>query len=147
MALWVRVRRRFTPRCTPRLVIPTGILRIPVFSSPVALFSQEPRFLFLGNFLGTPSGILSVPGLLYQAYVHRNSPAIPSKTTFLQKIPQENTGKKILRNPVRNAILGPKKKFLKIGITNLGVRFGSIEEDNFWPPSRGGTGRIAVSPQ
>jgi hypothetical protein len=55
------------------LVIPTGILRIPVFSSPVALFSQESRFLFLRNFLGTPSGILPVPGLLYQAYVHRNS--------------------------------------------------------------------------
>ena len=47
----------------PRLVIPAGILRIPVFSSPVALFSQESRFLFLRNFLGTPSGILSVPGL------------------------------------------------------------------------------------
>ena len=46
-----------------RLVIPAGILRIPVFSSPVALFSQESRFLFLRNFLGTPSGILSVPGL------------------------------------------------------------------------------------
>jgi hypothetical protein len=47
----------------PRLVIPAGILRIPVFSSPVALFSQESQFLFLRNFLGTPSGILSVPGL------------------------------------------------------------------------------------
>jgi hypothetical protein len=46
-----------------RLVIPVGILRIPVFSSPVALFSQESRFLFLRNFLGTPSGILSVLGL------------------------------------------------------------------------------------
>jgi hypothetical protein len=57
----------------PRLVIPTGILRIPVFSSPVALFLQESRFLFFGNYLGTLSGILSVPGLLYQAYVHRNS--------------------------------------------------------------------------
>jgi hypothetical protein len=29
--------------------------------------------------------------------------------------------KKILRNPVRNAFLGPKNKFLKIGITNLAV--------------------------
>jgi hypothetical protein len=27
--------------------------------------------------------------------------------------------KKILRNPVRNAFLGPKNKFLKTGITNL----------------------------
>ena len=60
-------------RLVARLVIPTGILRIPVFSSPVALFSQESRFLFLRNFLGTPSGILSVPGLLHQAYIHRNS--------------------------------------------------------------------------
>ncbi len=56
----------YHPRNMPsnaRLVIPAGILRIPVFSSPVALFSQESRFLFLRNFLGTPSGILSVPGL------------------------------------------------------------------------------------
>jgi hypothetical protein len=82
LTLWAR----------PRLVIPAGILRIPVFSSHVALFSQESRFLFLRNFLGTPSGILSVPGLLYQAYVRRNSCDL-SKTTFLQKIPQENTGK------------------------------------------------------
>ena len=44
----------------PRLVIPAGILRIPVFSVPVALFSQESRFLFRRNFFGTPSGILSV---------------------------------------------------------------------------------------
>jgi hypothetical protein len=43
-----------------------------------------------------------------------------SKTNFLRKIPQENTEeKKILRNPVRNAFLGPKNKFLKRGITNL----------------------------
>ena len=55
-----------------RLVIPAGILRIPVFSSPVALFSQESRFLFLMYFLGTPSGILSVQSCLYQAYVRRN---------------------------------------------------------------------------
>jgi hypothetical protein len=74
------------------LVIPAGILRIPVFSSPVALFSQESRFLFLRNVLGTPSGILSVQSCLYQAYVLRNSCNL-SKTTFLQKIPQENTGK------------------------------------------------------
>jgi hypothetical protein len=34
-----------------------------------------------------------------------------SKTTFLRKITQENTGKKkFLGNPVRNAFLGPKKK-------------------------------------
>jgi hypothetical protein len=54
------------------LVIPTGILRIPVFLS-CGTFSQESRFLFLRNFLGTSLGILSVPGLLYQAYIHRNS--------------------------------------------------------------------------
>jgi hypothetical protein len=29
--------------------------------------------------------------------------------------------KKILRNPVRNAFLDPKNKFLKTGITNLGL--------------------------
>ena len=33
-----------------RLVIPAGILRIPVFSSPEALVSQDSRFLFLRNF-------------------------------------------------------------------------------------------------
>jgi hypothetical protein len=43
-----------------RLPIPAGILRIPVFSVPVALFSQESRFLFRRNFFGTPSEILSV---------------------------------------------------------------------------------------
>jgi len=37
------------------LVIPAGILRIPVFSAPVALFSQESQFLFLRNFFGAPS--------------------------------------------------------------------------------------------
>jgi hypothetical protein len=46
-----------------RLVIPAGILGIPVFSVPVALFSQESRFLFCRNFFGTPSRILSVWGL------------------------------------------------------------------------------------
>ena len=46
-----------------RLVIPAGILRIPVFSVPVALFSQESRFLYRRNFFGAPSGILSVWGL------------------------------------------------------------------------------------
>ncbi len=49
--------------CASRLVIPAGILRIPVFSAPVALFSKESRFLFRWNFFGTPSGILSVWGL------------------------------------------------------------------------------------
>ena len=44
----------------PRLHFPAGILRIPVFSIPVALFSQESRFLFRRNFFGTPSEILSV---------------------------------------------------------------------------------------
>ena len=33
----------------PRLHIPAGILRIPVFSVPVALFPQESRFLFRRN--------------------------------------------------------------------------------------------------
>jgi hypothetical protein len=36
-----------------RLVIPAGILRIPVFSIPVHFFSQESRFLFRRNFFGT----------------------------------------------------------------------------------------------
>jgi hypothetical protein len=46
-----------------------------------------------------------------------------SKTMFLRKNPQENTGKKkVLRNPIRNAFLGPKNKFLKRGITNLAVK-------------------------
>ena len=49
--------------CQARLVIPAGILRIPVFSVPVALFSQESRFLFRRNFFGTPPGNLSVWGL------------------------------------------------------------------------------------
>ncbi len=47
----------------PRLNIPAGILRIPVFSVPVALFSQESLFLFRRNFFGTSSGNLSVWGL------------------------------------------------------------------------------------
>jgi hypothetical protein len=59
---------------------------------------------------------------LCSAQDENQSPAIPSKTTFLQKNPRENTGKKIVRNPVRNAILGSKNKFLKIGLTNLGVQ-------------------------
>ncbi len=33
----------------PRLVIPAGILRIPVFFVPVEFFSQESRFLFRCN--------------------------------------------------------------------------------------------------
>ena len=48
---------------SPRLPIPAVILRIPVFSIPVALFSQESRFLFRRNFFLTPSEILSVLGL------------------------------------------------------------------------------------
>ena len=43
-----------------RLPIPAGILRIPVFSIPVAFFSQESRFLFRRNIFGTTSEILSV---------------------------------------------------------------------------------------
>jgi hypothetical protein len=46
-----------------RLPIPAGILRIPVFSAPVALFSQESQFLFHRNFFGMSSGNLSVWGL------------------------------------------------------------------------------------
>jgi hypothetical protein len=46
-----------------RLPIPAGILRIPVFSAPVAFFSQESRFLFRRNFFGMSSGNLSVWGL------------------------------------------------------------------------------------
>ncbi len=34
----------------PRLHIPAGILRIPVFSVLVAFFSHESRFLFCRNF-------------------------------------------------------------------------------------------------
>jgi hypothetical protein len=33
-----------------RLVIPIGILRIPLYSSPLAFFSEESRFLFLRIF-------------------------------------------------------------------------------------------------
>ncbi len=47
----------------PRLHIPVGILRIPVFSVPVALFPQESRFLFRRNLFFTPSEIRSVWGL------------------------------------------------------------------------------------
>ena len=54
---------RWNDQSMARLVTPAGILRIPVFSVPVALFSQESRFLFRRNFFGTPSGILSVWGL------------------------------------------------------------------------------------
>ncbi len=39
---------------TARLVIPAGILQIPVFSISVPFFSQESRFLFRRNFFGTP---------------------------------------------------------------------------------------------
>ncbi len=46
-----------------RLVIPVGIFQIPVFSAPVALFSQESQFLFHRNFFGMSSGNLSVWGL------------------------------------------------------------------------------------
>ena len=33
----------------PRLHIPAGILRIPVFSVPITCFSQESQFLFRSN--------------------------------------------------------------------------------------------------
>ncbi len=41
-------------RHSARLPIPAGILRIPVFSVHVALFSQESRFLFRRNFFLPP---------------------------------------------------------------------------------------------
>jgi hypothetical protein len=47
-----------------RLVIPAGILRIPVFSVPVHFFSQESRFLFRRDFLEPPE-----ESCLYGAYV------------------------------------------------------------------------------
>jgi hypothetical protein len=44
----------------------------------------------------------------------------PPKTRSSEKILRKTQEKKkILRNPVRNAFLGPKNKFLKRGITNL----------------------------
>ena len=49
-------------------------------------------------------------------------PKTRSSEKFLRKTQEK---KKILRNPVRNAFLGPKNKFLKRGITNLGVRNGA----------------------
>jgi hypothetical protein len=52
------------------LPIPAGILRIPVFSAPVAFFSEESQFLFSCNFFGTPSGNLPVWGL--RRYLCRN---------------------------------------------------------------------------
>ncbi len=61
-AQWLVVVSSFPMPAFARLVIPAGILRIPVFSAPVALFSQESRFLFLWNFFGAPSVILSVYG-------------------------------------------------------------------------------------
>ncbi len=67
-AQWIVSPKRSLPgwvggilnKLVPRLVIPAEILWISV---PVALFSQESRFLFPRNFFGTPSGILSVWGL------------------------------------------------------------------------------------
>jgi hypothetical protein len=55
--------RLLTAMAAARLPIPAGILRIPVFSAPVALFPQESRFLFCRNFFFTTSEILSVWGL------------------------------------------------------------------------------------
>jgi hypothetical protein len=43
-------------------------------------------------------------------------PKTGSSEKFLRKTQEK---KKFLRNPVRNAFLGPKNKFLKRGITNL----------------------------
>ncbi len=54
-----------------RLPIPAGILRIPVFFAPVALFSQESQFLFRRDFFGTSSGNLSVWG--HRRKLHRTS--------------------------------------------------------------------------
>jgi hypothetical protein len=43
----------------------------------------------------------------------------PPKPRSCEKFLRKMQEKKILRNPVRNAFLGPKNKFLKTGITNL----------------------------
>jgi hypothetical protein len=44
----------------------------------------------------------------------------PPKTRSSEKFLRKTQEKKnFLRNPVRNAFLGPKNKFLKRGITNL----------------------------
>jgi hypothetical protein len=65
VCLWAdqTLKKRARDHLLARLHIPAGILRIPVFSVPVALFPQESGFLFRRNFFFTPSGILSVPGL------------------------------------------------------------------------------------
>ncbi len=51
--VWSSTQKRMVDfsflRLNPRLHFPAGILRIPVFSVPVALFSQESRFLFSRN--------------------------------------------------------------------------------------------------
>ena len=49
---------------TSGVPIPSGILQIPVFSVPVALFSQESRFLFRRNCFLPPQ-----KSCLYGAYV------------------------------------------------------------------------------
>ena len=61
----------------------------------------------------------------------KNSSKIEKKQEFLRPPPKPRSSekflrktqekKRILRNPERNVFLGPKKKFLKIGITNLAL--------------------------
>jgi hypothetical protein len=60
-------------------------------------------------------------------------PKTRSSEKFLRKTQEK---KKFLRNPVRNAFLGPKNKFLKRGITNLAdgrrrMADGSIGGDRY----------------
>jgi len=64
---------------------------------------------------GIPEFLRKIP---VKSEKNRNSCDL-SKTTFLWKIPQENTGKKTPQESCRERFLGPKNKFLKRGITNL----------------------------
>ena len=83
------------------------------------------------------SGILRIPeesrvntGIPVPQEFPRKIPVKAKKQEFLRPPPKPRScekfllktqvKKKILRNPVRNGFLGPKNKFLKTGITNLG---------------------------
>jgi hypothetical protein len=82
----------------------TGILRNPQESSGILRNPEES-----GVNTGIPVPQEFLRKIPLKSGKNRNS-CDPSKNTFLRKIPQENTGKKkFLRNPVRNAFLGPKK--------------------------------------
>jgi hypothetical protein len=98
------------------LVIPAGILRIPVFSVPVALFSQESQFLFCRNYFRNVAGIPVVYIRPHTTGIPATSPKTHSCEKFLWKTQEK---KEILRNPGRNVFFCPKNKFLKTGITNL----------------------------